>query len=187
MKRNTINLIITSLLGAIILSGILIFKFENIFENIKRPLVTHIFGIEDYEYSISIPDYWEKFSTNDNTVIYTGNNSEYLTLEINELPEPYSRELYGTYAALEIKDKYGGNQPEFLSEEVNDKYIHKIIFSSGTTNYVVGYVENGDFLIDFEYRMSTLNDINENLDNIITSIERYEIKEVDLDGNVIEE
>lgn len=186
MKYSKKRMVSVALIGAILLSSILIFTLEKLFMGMTSPLVTNIFAIENYEYSVSIPDYWERY-TSETSVIYTGNNSEYLTLEVSEKTETYNPELYAMYAALEINQKYNINAPEFETTEFNGKYISKIKFSLFETNYIVGFVENDNYIIDFEYKISSNNDINNALDNIITSIERYELKEVELENGTVTE
>lgn len=182
-----------SLFGGILLSIVVIFILENAIANITGPLISTIFAKDDYEYSISIPDYWDRYYTDIATdmissdisdkIIYTGNNSEFLILGVNEFPKVYDAEMYKTYTALDIFEKYGLDTTlEYLP--YNNKHIYYTKFEISGVNYVVGFVENKDFILDFEYKRPSSNNINEGLYTIISSVERFEVKEVNMNGQI---
>ena len=182
-----------SLFGGILLSVVVIFILESAIANISAPLISTIFAKDNYEYSISVPDYWDRYYTDVATdminsdisdkIIYTGNNSEYLILGVSEFPDVYDVQMYKTYAALDVFEKYGMDVVfEYLN--YNGKHIYYSQFEISGINHVVGFVENKDFILDFEYKRPSSNNINEGLYTIISSIERFEVKEVDLNGQV---
>ena len=191
MKTTLKDSIIVPLLSAIIITGVFIYSFEtHMIPNLANTLVSTIFTTNDknYEYTISIPDYWEVYTKNSETgeMIYTGNNSEYLTINVVEKEENYDSVLYSTYRALKVFNKYNVRLEDFEERKVNDKFVFSTSFNVLENNHVVGFVENDDFLVDFEYKRPSTNNINASLYNIITSIEQFEVEEVNLNGEVIE-
>lgn len=193
MKYTLKRMIFCSIFAAILLSVVTIFNLEKAITNWAGPLVSTIFSKDDYEYSISIPDYWDRYYPSDTSdmvdstladkIIYTGNNSEYLVLSVSEYPDVYDPELYKTYMAMEVYGKYGvESNVQYLKH--NDKHIYYLHFELSGINHVVGFVENKGFIIDFEYKRPSTNNINEGLYTIISSIERFKVKEVDINGQV---
>jgi len=187
------RMFICSVFAAITLSVIAIVNLEHAIDNWSGPLISSLFSKDDYEYSISIPDYWERYypsdtsdlidSTLEDKIIYSGNNSEYLILSVSEYPAVYDPELYKTYMAMEVYGEYGiESETEYLKH--NNKNIYYIHFELSGINYVIGFVENKGFIIDFEYKRPSTNNINEGLYTIISSIERFKVKEVDINGQV---
>ena len=95
--------------------------------------------------------------------------------------------MYGTFKALEFSRKYNVTDIKFEKEQINDIPIYVAKFSVNKLDYVVGFSENDGFIIDFEYRIASENSINTNLYNIISSIERFKIEEVEINGTNTEE
>lgn len=191
MKTTFKDSLIVSLLSALVLTGMFIYVFETrIIPDISNNLVSTIFTTNDrnYEYTISIPDYWDVYTKNSETgeMIYTGNNSEYLTINVSKKEDTYDASLYSTYRALEIYGKYNVELENFEEKKINGKFVFSTSFNVLDNNHVVGFVENEDFLIDFEYKRPSTNNINASLYNIVTSIEQFEVEEVNLDGEVVE-
>ena len=189
IKYTKLRMFAVALLGAILLSGVTIFMFEKSIPSFTNPMITAIFASEDYEYSLSIPDYWDKYSADikESKVVYTGNNSEYLSIQASEYPKTYDSEMYGTFKALEFSRKYNVTDIKFEKQQINDIPIYVAKFSVNKLDYVVGFSENDGFIIDFEYRIASENSINTNLYNIISSIERFKIEEVEINGTNTEE
>lgn len=186
MKYTFKRMIGLSIFGSILMAIIVIFVLENTIMTLTNPLVTTIFAKDDYEYSISIPDYWEKYQSGNNgqnSIIYTGNNSEYLTIDVEDFPEIYDAEMYGAYKGLDIYEKYGVNV-EFNYSKNNNKNVYTTRFKIDDINYVIGFVENDGFILNFEYKRPSSNNINEGLYTIISSIERFKVEEVELNGKV---
>jgi hypothetical protein len=155
-------MVIVALIGAILLSGMFIFAFESSLSNFSNPLVAAMFVDEKYEYSIKIPEYWVKYSADATTgkVIYTGGESEYISIQPNPVPENYNSKMYGAYKALDISNKFNITDVEFSETIFNDKYIYEVSFAVNNLKYVIGFVKNDKFILDFEYRITDENDIN---------------------------
>ena len=184
MKYTVSRMWKVSLFGAILLTIMSIFILENAFSNSSSPLMLNIFRANNYEYTINIPDYWEQsLDKSGHDVVFTGNNSEYLVLDIvNKDVKTYNPELYGTYKTMAITEAYGIENPELKYDKINGKITYKISFIHDDMNYIVGFIDNDTYIVDFEYKRTTKNDINAALNSIITSIEQFEVKEVTTDG-----
>lgn len=184
IKYTVTRMIVVALIGAILLSGMIIFVCEKSFGNFTNPLISAMFVDEKHEYSIKIPEYWIKYNADATTgkVIYTGGESEYISIQPSEIPNNYNAKMYGTYKALDLSNKFNVTDLQFNETIHNGKYIYETSFVIKNLIYVVGFVKNDNFILDFEYRITDENDINTSLHNIITSVEQFEVKEVDIDG-----
>lgn len=191
------RMVFMSLAVSIFLTIVAIYVFETNIVNSTGRLISSIFAKDDYEYSISIPDYWERYYTSTTTdlvtdsnvadkIIYTGNNGEYLALLIEDKPELYDATLYSTYISMDIRNRFLMDK-QLESLPYDGKYIYYTQFEALGINYVIGFVENKGFLLKFEYKRPSSNNINEGLYAIISSVERFKVEEVDSIGQTTEE
>jgi hypothetical protein len=176
------NLFIVAICAALLFSISFIYLFETKYIN-NSNLITGLFHSDDYEFSIYIPsDYSASSLSNEFDIVYTGTNGEKLKLLSATKDENYNAKQYGTYKALETKEKYNGEISPTISEgNINNKYIYKIEFEYNENSYIIGFVENPEFIINFDYIIPKGKEINNSLYNILTSIERFEVKEVSMD------
>lgn len=183
----TYKRLFTSVLIAVLLcSAFSIFVFEKLALSSNEPLMTYIYNKDQYDYSISIPTYWGKVEDTTHDIMFSGNNYEYFSLDFSEKESSYDKITYGTFYSLKLNETYGITEPKFETLENNNLFIYKTTFTLSENNYVSGYIDCGNYLVQFEYKRTDKNDINKGLNNIISSIQRFEVKEVSLDEQTTE-
>lgn len=182
------NVFVVAIIASIICSAMFIWNFENNYAA-SSGLITSIFQNDDYEFSIYLPStYSTKSPFGIYDVVYSGANGETLSIVTSEKANDYNLTQYGTYLALNINQKYNNEiSPSISQNVVNGKNVYTMSFDYNGYTCVDGFVENQDFLIDFSYRVESSNDVNSRLYEILTSIERFEVEEVSIDGKVAAE
>mgnify|MGYP001080801406 CR=1 FL=1 len=175
----TYKRLFTSVFIALILCcGLSIYAFEKVATISTEPLMTYLHTKDNYDYSISIPTYWSSVKETTHDIMFSGNNYEYFSIDFLKKEKTYDKDTYGAFMNLKISEKYKIENPKIETFEKNGLYIYKTVFNMYDNNYIIGYVDCNDFLFEFEYKRTDKNDINKNLDNIIASIRRFEVKEV---------